>query len=31
MIVESRDYADHIAAARAFGHLSALAAALAAE
>jgi ketosteroid isomerase-like protein len=31
MIVESRDYADHIAAARAFGHLPALATALAAE
>lgn len=31
MIVESRDYADHIAAARAFGHLPALAATLAAE
>jgi uncharacterized protein len=31
VIVESRDYADHIAAARAFGHLPALAATLAAE
>ena len=31
MITESRDYADHIAAARAFGHLPALAATLAAE
>jgi uncharacterized protein len=31
MITESRDYADHIAAARAFGHLPALAARLAAE
>ncbi|HEY7279607.1 MAG TPA: nuclear transport factor 2 family protein [Trebonia sp.] len=31
VIIESRDYADHIAAARAFGHLPALAAALAAE
>jgi uncharacterized protein len=30
MIIESRDYADHIAAARAFGHLPALAATLAA-
>ena len=30
-ITESRDYADHIAAARAFGHLPALAATLAAE
>jgi ketosteroid isomerase-like protein len=29
MIIESRDYADHIAAARAFGHLPALAATLA--
>jgi ketosteroid isomerase-like protein len=31
LIIESRDYADHIAAARAFGHLPALAATLAAE
>jgi ketosteroid isomerase-like protein len=31
MIIESRDYADHIAAARAFGHLPTLAATLAAE
>jgi uncharacterized protein len=31
VIIESRDYADHIAAARAFGHLPALAATLAAE
>ena len=31
VIIESRDYADHIGAARAFGHLPALAAALAAE
>ncbi len=31
MIIESRDYADHINAARAFGHLPALAATLAAE
>jgi ketosteroid isomerase-like protein len=31
MITESRDYADHIAAARAFGHLPALTATLAAE
>ena len=31
VIVESRDYADHIAAARAFGRLPALAAALTAE
>lgn len=31
MIVESRDYADHVGAARAFGRLPALAAALAAE
>lgn len=31
MIVESRDYADHIAAARSFGQLPALAATLAAE
>jgi ketosteroid isomerase-like protein len=31
MITESRDYADHIAAARAFGHFPALAATLAAE
>jgi ketosteroid isomerase-like protein len=30
VIIESRDYADHIGAARAFGHLPALAAALAA-
>jgi ketosteroid isomerase-like protein len=29
LIIESRDYVDHIAAARAFGHLPALAAALA--
>jgi hypothetical protein len=29
MIIESRDYADHIAAVRAFGHLPALAATLA--
>ena len=31
VIVESRDYADHIAAARAFGRLPALAATLTAE
>jgi uncharacterized protein len=31
VIVESRDYADHIAAARAFGRLPALAAILTAE
>lgn len=31
MIVESRDYADHIAAARAFGHLDNVIASLAAE
>jgi ketosteroid isomerase-like protein len=31
VIIESRDYADHIAAARAFGQLPALAATLAAE
>jgi ketosteroid isomerase-like protein len=31
VIIESRDYADHICAARAFGRLPALAAALAAE
>jgi ketosteroid isomerase-like protein len=31
MIVESRDYADHIAAARAFGRLPALAATLTAD